>query len=180
VVGEAAATQDPLNQEQPEAVAVVLDTVVVVVLAQQVKATQEQELQIEQFAAQAAVQVAPQLQDLAAKVIPKVKAIWVALEYTQPFYLRGFIMQAVVVDRAVPTTETVICGSAATAGLAEAEAVLPALEIQDPKAGLAARDLIVEATVLEKSELVLLDFVMAAVAVQTQAVEAAVQAAGAV
>jgi hypothetical protein len=75
VADEAVGTQGQLNQEQLEAVAVVQDTAVLVVQEQQAKATQEQELQIGLSVVLAVVLAAPQLQGLAAKVIPKVKAI---------------------------------------------------------------------------------------------------------
>ena len=89
-------------------------------------------------------------------------------------------MQAVEADQAVPMTEVVICGLEDTAALEVAAAALPALEIQDPKAGLAARDLIVEATVLEKLELEPLGLITEAVVVPTPEVVAAAQAVGAV
>jgi hypothetical protein len=59
-------------------------------------------------------------------------------------------MQAAEADQAVPVTETVIYGSVVTAALEVEEAVLPAVEMGDLKAGLAAKDLIVGATELEK------------------------------
>ena len=89
-------------------------------------------------------------------------------------------MQAAEADQAVLMTETVIYGSVGTAALEVEEAVLPAVEMEDLKAGLAAKDLIVEATVLEKSEPEPLGLTTEALAVQTQAVVVEVQAAGAV
>jgi hypothetical protein len=102
------------------------------------------------------------------------------LEYTQQFYLQDIILQAVAEDQAVPMTEVVICGLEDTAALEVEVEALPAVEIQGLKAGSAAKDLIVEATVLEKSELEPLGLITEAVVVPTPEVVAAAQAVGAV
>jgi hypothetical protein len=136
----AAATQDPLNQEQPEAAEAVQDTAALAGPEQQAKAMQEQVLQTEQFAVPVAALVVPQLQGLVLKLTVPGKAISEALEYIQQFYLQDFISLEVVAVRAVPMTDLVICGSVATVALAVVVAVVPALEQQVPLVGLAVMD----------------------------------------